>query len=216
MSGSGVWSGLPGYLTGDISNCYLWNNTTNVWETLSSTLYTTASPILEFGYQMTQKYPNDDIMLVMGAVGGTDLFNNWKVGGGNYTTNQYRCEISLKSLTGRTISQKGILWGQGETDAAFLDRSAAYEALESAMFTGIRAITGATTVIGSRIHDQLPAGTYPYVATVNTAKDNNDTADANYTVFNTDDGSVYTVSGDNIHYNQAGFIALGNKFSTYF
>lgn len=220
MEGNGAWSGLPAYLTGNLERCYLWVNATRVFTPLSSTSYTLDSPILEFAYRMAQAYPAEDIFIVMGAVGGTNLAVDWlPPSGARYTNNKGWCDDAIDQLGiqyPRTIVQRGGGWLHGETDSQNLTYSNNYQANEVTLFTQWRTDFGHTIIASGRLHDLLPAGSYPYRTTVNSGKDTNAGSDSNIKLFNTDDQGVYPVSGDNLHYTQDGFIAVGAKLATYF
>lgn len=223
IAGNGSWSGLPSYLTGNIPRCYIWNRSgsNRFWEALSSTTHTLCSPILEFAYQMQEQYPNEDIYFVEGAAGGTSLGVNWLApSGSQYVNNRTWMNNALANLSAgnRTIynGHLGILWGQGESDAADLTMANAYQTNEAALFSALTTeFTGITsvTISSHRLHDLLPAITYVYRTTVNAAKDTNSGLVAG--LINIDDQTTYPIGGDNIHPTQTGYIALGAAHAIY-
>jgi hypothetical protein len=79
-------------------------------------------PELGIAKVLTNKYPNEKIVLIKIAWGGTNLANNWiKDEGGTYTWFKARLNEALADIistygsTGYAIS--GIFWMQGESDA---------------------------------------------------------------------------------------------------
>lgn len=207
----------PSYLLGNIPHCYIWNTGSSAYDALSITTYTLASPIHEFAYRMAVKYPSDDIYLVMGASGGSSLAVNWVAGSGNvYTSNKNKVTAALAYLTaqGRTVTQKGILWDQGEADCQNLTNSNNYQANEAALFAQWRTDFSlpAMVIASELLNTTLNSGTYPYVSTVNTAKNTNSSA----TTIIMDPSSAGTSTTDGVHYTQAIMVARGLLYSNIF
>lgn len=219
MEGSGAWGTLPVNLQGTLSRCFLFNNNTRVFAALSSSLYTLSSPILAFAYKVSQTHPNDDVFIIMTAVGGTTLAVDWlPPAGSRYTNMTARNAEALVQLgiQNRTISQKGGAWSQGETDAQVLANANNYLTNLGTYFTAWRAAFGHTVIAHPRLHNSLPAGSYPYRTTVNSAKDTYAAGDSNNKSFNTDDTGIYPRLGDNLHYDTTGMCACGEQMGSYF
>lgn len=214
-SGSGAWGSLPANLTGVISRCFLWNNNLRKFEALSSVLYTLSTPMLSFCYEQAQKYPNDDIMFIMGAVGGTNMASWSPPLGARYLANKGWCDAALLQLQiqMRTIVDKGGHWNHGQTDAQNAGLSAVYGTEELPFITQWKSDFGHTTIASALVREDLPApATLANIQAINAGKVANAAIDTDINVFI----DTFEISGDNIHHTTAGNIDLGEKQSEYF
>lgn len=111
----------------------IWNNGSRQWAELSS--YSDGDcfgPEVSFGYEMHAAFPNDDIYLVKWAYGGTNLYADWKpANGGGWCYNSFKMTAmaALQNLDAAHLSPSvaGMLWMQGEGDAANSTSANAYQ-----------------------------------------------------------------------------------------
>lgn len=212
-SGSGAWGVLPGYLTGTLKRCFVWDNNARVLVPLSSTSYTLSSPILSRCYSLSQRFPSHDIVIVMGAVGGTNMDSWTPPSGARYIANKGGCDNAIAQLgiQIRTITARYGDWMHGQTDAENTALSAAYAGKESTFFTQWKTDFGHTKIISGRVRTDLPApATLANINTINTGKQNNANADPNIILFN----DTFSLSGDNLHHDTTGNVDLGNYQTT--
>jgi hypothetical protein len=120
------------YTTDIIPGAYLFKNKDGeVWEKAANPLnkYSsispyvgTLSPAYNFAIEMRKYYPNYAVGLVLNAKGGTNLHTQWKAYTGElFLGTQLRMSEVMSTKTGIV---RGILWHQGEYDAAEPYRSA--------------------------------------------------------------------------------------------
>lgn len=214
MSGSGVWGTLPSNLQGELARCFIWQSNTRTWLPVSSTNYTLNSPLLSFCYEISIRYPSDDIFFIMGAVGGTNMDSWLPPSGINYTNNRTR---SLNALTAlqiqvRNIVQRGGLWMHGQTDSEDAGLSASYGGKESTFFTNWRTDFGHTIIPSGRVRTDYFPSPIANINTLNAGKQANADLDSNIKLFT----DTYSLSGDNIHHDTQGNIDLGVQLASYF
>jgi len=216
MDGAAQVSTITGHpeLLGVLPRCYVWWD--NEWQPLEagvngSNIPGNFGPLISLAYDESIKHPTGDLFFVIHALGGTRLDTQWQPGQTQYNALLAKYNDALASLT--VTSYEAFFWGQGEADASFSSAATAYQTNEQTFIASIVANTGFTKSIVMQLHNSLPIGTYPYFATVQTAKTNNDTAISNYTLITTSDLGL---QGDNVHFSAAGYITLGQRYSAAF
>lgn len=146
------------------------------------------------------------------AVGDTSLAVDWQVGGTMFEalTETVREAIRQARLIGLCLDVTNFLWMQGETDAQTEAYADAYQANFTQMESDFQAQTGLSgyaTIIG-RIHNSLPAGSFPYSAAVRAAQDALGLLPG-HTTFSTD---ALGLRGDFVHFDSTGLQDLGVLF----
>ena len=172
------------------------------------------------------------LAIIKHAEGGTSLYSNWKAGGNatttgdgaEYVTFQQTVANGMAALANKypnaQITLEGMIWMQGETDAQNGQGSGYFNNLTN-FITDVRATIkpGLPFVIGRLSNNQAawlerqegapgPTG----LALVQAAQDAVAAADPRVGMVNTDDFGV-NPPNDDIHFNMAGELALGNGFA---
>lgn len=165
-------------------------------------------PIISFAYAEHVKYPNVDKFYVIHAVGGSSMAT-WV----SSLINFFKAKYNAATANLTETAFKTYSWIHGETDAANDAASTAYEGNEDTFMTDIFASTSFTSASVVQLHESLPAGVYLYDQRIRDAKTANHSG-GNYGAT----GSLVsvtglTLAGDNIHYNAAGLIGLGENIS---
>lgn len=124
MSGAGLYEKLSDAEKLPPSKVKIWNK--GAWQELGPGFSANKGrfgPELEFGREIQKAYPQDDIYIIKKASGGTSMHKHWRVhdGGGvmlkNFLADTHKALKNLeKSKVKFTI--EGMLWMQGESDAA--------------------------------------------------------------------------------------------------
>jgi hypothetical protein len=217
MGGKGALIDLPARLDQPLRNCYIWN--TGAWEVLEAGVNGShqdlVGPIFEFAYRMREKFPNDIHYFVFHADASLGLAQDgseedWST---SSSSEAYDTALGYWNAAKATIHNYtiiGLCWMQGERDSRIEAKANAYNTNEETLFTAFNTDFGADKVVVGKLHDSLPAGTYPYVDTVNTAKD------TNIKVHGTINTDSFGLLGDNIHFDTAGAIELGQNFADFF
>ncbi|MCA9264890.1 MAG: hypothetical protein KDA60_13615 [Planctomycetales bacterium] len=183
-------------------------------------------PEVTFGRGLADSYatdPNTSVAVIKYARGATDLAFDWAAGGNatqagdgpEYVEFQNTVTAGLAALTAAhptdTIEVSGMIWMQGERDAR-QGFHGAYETNLNAFIDDVRQTYGANLpfVIGQLSDGQtaLPAAG---LAAVQAAQANVAAADpfAELVVTN-----GFSLLGDDLHFNSAGQIDLGEAFAT--
>ncbi len=172
-------------------------------------------PELAFGRAMRNSFPDDAIHLIKTAAGGTSMHKHWKVEGGamlrRFLTHAH---AALRDLEKNKVeySINGMLWMQGESDAA-QGMGAEYEVSLKKLIKEMRREFESSEMpfIMGRILPTFdePQGNGPMVreALQKTAKDFK-----NVVCFDTDHFERINKG----HYNHRGQIQLGNAFAQHF
>lgn len=174
-------------------------------------------PELSFGSDMSMLYPDEQIIIIKFAVGGTDMFSQWTTpwrlypdGGPLWNELQVQVSSALNELTamGYEYDIKGFLWMQGESDADKRYRARYYERNLSRFIASMRLFTGLPNMpfILGRIHD---AG-QPHAQMVRDAQVNVAMNLPNVYWIDTDDLGMLP---DGIHYDEPSMIELGHRFA---
>jgi len=114
-----------------------------------------------FAREYAKAHPNEDVLIVKNARGGTGFVNNyWNAGNSLDVLADPYLAAALAQVSGEytTIEFGGILWHQGEADAANATSAAAYAANLTALFARHRAVVAnhfsgaqAPVVIGTMV-----------------------------------------------------------------
>lgn len=159
------------------------------------------------------------IALIKYANGGTNLHTQWKAGGDATTTgdgSEYR--VFQQTVTGglaalaaaypsAMIEIEGMLWVQGESDNSAVN-AAAYQTNLTNFIADIRATYGASLrfVVSRLSIGQTGVGAE--LTTIRAAQTAVAAADPLIALLDTD---VFGISGDNLHFNAAGYQQIGNS-----
>jgi hypothetical protein len=186
-------------------------------------------PELTFGSTLSDKLgggtATSRIAIIKYANGGTNLRFQWKAGGSAGTVNdgaeyvafQQTVASGLTALAskypGATIKIEGMIWMQGESDAA-KNYTSDYADNLTRFIADVRSTYGESLpiVIGrlSNLQTGAGAGTALARETVQNAQSNVAAADSRVGLVNTD---AIAVNSDNVHFSVAGQIALGRAFA---
>lgn len=182
-------------------------------------------PEITFGRGMADYFATtgEQIALLKYAVGGTNLFSEWKAGGSGMATSdgtvyqdfQATIGAGLAALQaanpGVTLALRGMIWMQGESDA-IATQSANYQGNLTAFIGDIRLTYGADLpfVIGRLSVAQTGTGSEVDRNNVRTAQDNVAANDPFTALVNTDSFGL----SDNLHFDGAGQQALGSAFAS--
>ncbi|MCH7229101.1 Ig-like domain-containing protein, partial [Haloferula sp. A504] len=169
-------------------------------------------PEISFGRAIADGRPYEDFALIKFSKGGTHLYGDWDPTTG-YAYNRLKTTVGfgLEALTkaGHTYEVVGMLWTQGERDAANGRTTAEYEADLNEFIADIRARYGADVAFFISRLSILQTGREPGLHDIRAAQDNVAAADPNAYLIDTDS---FDISGDNIHFTGTGLVALGNAF----
>lgn len=108
----------------------LWDGGSSQWSALPSSYG--FGPEVSFGYEMHTAFPKDDIYLVKWAQGSTSLFSDWRPGdngGPCYKAFKATALAAIKNLNDAHLAPTaaGMLWMQGEHDAAHSEFAPSYQ-----------------------------------------------------------------------------------------
>lgn len=174
-------------------------------------------PELAFGRAIQKAYPDDKIYLIKKASGGTSMHKHWTFenGKGPLLKSFLRdAKAALKNLKEEQVKYeiKGMLWMQGESDAA-QGKGKEYEASLLHFIKEIRKEFGEKEMpfIMGRILPTFdkPEGNGPLVRA---AQERIAKEDENVACFNTDDFPRINKG----HYNHEGQLELGATFAKYY
>jgi hypothetical protein len=179
------------------------------WLPLKPSDWGGAGPEISFAYNMQQTL-NQPIGVVLHAVGGTSLATNWnpEIQGNLYAELVGKVQSARQS---RGINIRGMLWMQGERDSKDQTMASAYAHNLGVLIYSTRRDFNFNSpglpFVAGRVNP--PTDKYPYVNTVRTAQET--CAKTSYAWINCDD---LTKIPDGVHYNTAGQVELGKRFST--
>jgi hypothetical protein len=231
--GRGAVTGLPLALQSPQSDVEYFFHTSPVTKALDLTLTTLRpnttegtnqfGPEIALGRTLADHYagdPTTKIAILKFADGGTNLHTQWKAGGNatatgdgpQYVIFQNTITSGLAALSaahpGDTIQLSGMAWMQGESDTGA--NATAYQANLTAFISDIRLTYGANLPFAiGRLSDFQTA--VADLNTIRTAQQNVDALSPLNLLINTDG---FGQNGDNLHFNAAGQLALGQAFAT--
>ena len=201
------------YASGEIAQCHL-----KSWRNLKSGMGTNINyfgPELTFGPAMADYFPEENIVLLKCAWGGTNLWSQWRPPGSGgkvgdlYTSFIKTIREGLKALPPEAQPEiEGMIWMQGESDA-FAPYSDEYEFNLSNLIKDIRSefkVPDMPFVIGQI--NNAPAWT-------DSAKIKQAQLNVSLKIPNT--GLVKTADYllcDPYHYDAAGQLSLGKRFAS--
>lgn len=161
-------------------------------------------PELSFAKRMTA---GEDVGLIKVAQGNTTLATDWNA---TLPGALYLRTIAAVSEASRTrpIRVAGVLWMQGETDGATNVMADAYAANLVTMIAALRRDLNEPTLPFAVCRQTAPADQYPYTETVRAAQAS--VRIENYRWFDCDG---LTKGPDNLHYDTAGQVRLGELFA---
>ncbi len=177
-------------------------------------------PEVSFGRAMADHDPTVNIAIIKYTEGGTNLYSQWAAGGTQYSTFVTTVRAALEALTtaGHTYEPGGMVWVQGEADASNSNADD-YEAnltnlinrVRQDLFSGARAPFVLSGLSDSQYGSAITtAGTGAYK--VRQAQEAVAASLVQTGFVNTDGFQVR--SGDAIHFEHAGQIALGQGLAT--
>lgn len=170
-------------------------------------------PEITFGRTVADGQPTNNFALIKYAVGGTDLNNDWDpTSVGTYTSFRNTVTNGLTALTnaGHTYEITGMLWTQGERDAKTGRTTAQYEADLNEFIGDIRTRYGADLPFFiSRLSINQTNITSAQLGEIRPAQDNVAATDPSAFLIDTD---AMGLKSDNLHFDAAGQIALGEAF----
>jgi len=234
MAGQGATSELDTLrpaLDGEQADVGIWQNQNNAantntgWETLKPGQGSTTSrfgPELSLGRALADAYPDHQIALIKYAEGGTNLDEEWDpkdTGGSAYMYDGFLESMgnALANLTadGLSFEIAGMFWMQGERDAKFAGMASRYEDNIEDLIAAVRAQTGEADLpfILGRLADDLDTDDYPELAVVRAAQAAAAAGDDMVWMVDTD---AFEMKPDNLHFNAAGQLAMGDAFGETF
>ncbi len=174
-------------------------------------------PELAFGSEVALANPNEQVVIIKFAVGGTSMYEYWTTPTGEYPQggvlwNQLQ-DVMGEAFTalgemGYEYDVEAFLWMQGESDADKRYRARAYAGNLSSFIASMRTYVGDPELpfILGRIRD---AG-QPHAETVREAQVSVAMNTPGVYWFDTDDLAFLP---DGIHYDEPGMIELGHRFA---
>ena len=231
MAGQGAVSdvgGLRPELNSEQTDVAIWQNLNNAastntgWETLAPGQGASTSligPELSLGRALADAFPDYQIALIKYSKGGTNLDVEWDpkdTGGTAYMYDGFLESMgnALADLTADGLSYEieGMFWMQGERDARDVGMASRYQANLADLITAIRAQTGEAHLpfILGRLADDLNTGTYTELDVVRAAQAAIGDADDWAAMVDTD---AFGMKTDNLHFNAAGQLAMGDAFA---
>jgi hypothetical protein len=214
---AGYESGLPAAPYNGAQKVKFWNDANTGWVDLKPGFGDTVNdigPEVGFGYVLKATHPNDEIYLVKWAVDSTSLAGPWNPNGGSeYTTFKTRVEAALKNLSDRSPTIVGMIWMQGETDAADIIKANAYAANLKNLINSVRGDFSSPKLpfVLGRITDLSIYPNFPGVALVRNAQESVSEVVGHAAWINTDDLAMNPAAPG--HYDAAGQIELGRRFA---
>ncbi len=170
-------------------------------------------PEVTFGRTVADEFPTETFALIKYASGGSDLHTDWDPsGGGQYNAFRSKVTGGLAALVSNSYDPEivGMLWTQGERDAKTGRSTAQYEVDLNEFIADMRVNYGSDLPFFlSRLSSgqtNIPAAG---LTEIRTAQANVAASDAFSYMIDTDG---FGLKGDNLHFDAAGQIALGEAF----
>jgi hypothetical protein len=211
------WNYTPDAVSGSVHNPSVGNG----WISLQNNYgyrNDTFGPELSFGARLHEFYPNDEIYLVKTGISGTTLGGDWNpTSGATYNLFKSRTTAALNSLAAKNPTIAGMIWMQGESDAATPSYATNYAANLKNFVNKVRTTFNAPNmkfVAGEITNMSVVAlgATQANTDLVRNSQANISSQIANSSSFNTDD-LTWAYYG---HYGTQGQIELGNRFAAQF
>ena len=174
-------------------------------------------PELGIGRTLADALPGQNILLVKGTRGGSNLHSNWAVGGGDYTTFLDIAGDAIDAViaNGDNPVLMGMFWVQGESDTGNTTNASNYGANLTDLISRVRTdLFGGSEApfvlsqLSDNQYNSLTAG----LQLVRQGQSSVNANVANTAMVTTDDDLLYTVGAgaDQIHFDTNGQINLGN------
>lgn len=195
---------MPGYLLDEI-DVSLWHNTNNIFSNIHCGVNVSPWPVVKLAYDLRQLY-SEEIYIVQYGISGSYLATQWGQGAIYYNNLLGYYNNALLELSDRNFLQKSFIWIQGEADSKTPSDANAYQANLTNLVSAVRADFDVTKFVDCDIYASLPPVTFAYSATVRTAKQTVDSADANFYL---GDATSWGHQADNIHLDANGIISCG-------
>lgn len=175
-------------------------------------------PEITFGQTMADALPDQNIVLIKYALGGTSLDVDWDPNTGLlYDAFTDTVSNGLDALIGPgdTYEIAGMLWTQGERDANTDRTTAQYRADLTEFVAAIRDDYGAgLPFLLSRLSNkQRLASDAARWEAIRAAQTQYAAGDANAYLIDTDGDAFSVINGEIIHFDANGQIAIGNAFA---
>lgn len=172
-------------------------------------------PEILFGRNVADALPDENIVLIKGAWGGTNLYSDWDPASGSRFNNfisTVTAGLNAVVQPGDTYKIAGMLWTQGESDARGAETSEQYEENLTGFIAAVRDLYGADMPFFlSRLSDVQTNIAPVYLANVRTGQANVAAIDPNAYLVDTDG---FGILPDNLHFDASGQIDLGEAFAT--
>lgn len=178
-------------------------------------------PEVSFGHAMAKQWPDDTIVIVKFAVGGTSTLAwapEWSEAAARRTANHEQGSLYDQLLTRLrpVLKQEGVrvvgfCWAQGGRDARFPDVATDYEANLRPIFAAIRKEVGdprLPIVLAETV--DAPKERFPSVALVRAAQRKVAEADPRIAIVSSEGLATHD---DRVHFNAAGQTELGRRFA---
>lgn len=213
MAGVGVFAEESAPYSEALPNVMIWDGSAWLSVPEYSKNLPTCGPEVSFAHAIARVLPGREIKLIKYALGGTALYNDWApTGGEQYIEFMKTAEPALADLqaAGQKYRMAGMLWLQGESDAAenmgqdyeknlrnFIDHMRVKFGTPDMPFiiARVRAIYGGATGHANLVRD---------------AQDEVGHSMKNVICFDTDDCELL---GNGAHYNTVGLNTIGNRFA---
>lgn len=183
----------------------------------TGTVYATEfGPELGIGRTLADAFPDQNVMIVKGTHGGSNLYSQWADGGVRYHNFTTTVNAATQAVidAGDTPILMGMFWVQGEADANSIE-SINYEANLTDLISRVRAdFFGGDDApfVFSQLSDNQYDSLYANQNNVRQGQSAVNDSVINTSMVVTDDDSLFTVrSGDIIHFDANGQINLGNS-----
>jgi len=155
------------------------------------------------------------IAILKYAIGGTRIYpdpsaNDWSATTDELLTNAIAEINEARALA--NLADPVLIWGMGIADAK--DETAAdnYKAQADAMFDVFKAQAGVRRILLNQTHSLLPAGTYPFRATIQSEENDIISSRADVTGF---PSTAWDVGPDNVHLSKAGSTLMGQDWAAH-
>lgn len=188
----------------------IWVN--DKWENLSqfnNSAYE-AGPELSFAKAMTDEI--GQIFIIKIAPPGTNLYYDWNPDNSLYYNALSEINAGIESLMdeGYSVDIRGICWMQGESDGMEYTFAYNYENNLNNFISRIRSDIRAKNtpfIIGEL---SLQQSVIPYLSEIRNSQLNVSISNRNVILLDTDS---LTIQSDNLHFDEQGYIDLGNNFA---
>ncbi|MEM1354120.1 MAG: sialate O-acetylesterase [Planctomycetota bacterium] len=175
-------------------------------------------PEITFGRQIADALPDENIVLIKYAVGGTSLDIDWDPSTGpQYDAFTDTVTNGLDALIGQgdTYQIAGMLWTQGERDARTDRTTAQYQSDLTEFVAAIRGAYGADLPFFlSRLSNrQRSASDAARWDAIRTAQTQFAAGDPDAYLIDTDDSAFSVINGEIIHFDADGQMAIGQAFA---